>query len=96
MSGRYSVTAGERVSQPVAIATLPVQAPGRRECLLPLLDAQSLATEAIEQLIRWDDVDLDQVDSLLGDAMRRLAKARSAVADLRRAKLGQPTIASTG
>ena len=63
---------------------------------LPLIEAQTFLIEGVEQLIRWDDVDHDQVDSLLADAMRRIAKTRAAVLDMKRAKLGHTTIASVG
>ena len=85
MSPRHSQVAAASTAQQSASAAA-----------LPLLEAQTFLTEGIEHLIRWHDVDHNQVDALLGDAMRRIAKARSAVLELKRAKDGHPTIASVG
>jgi negative regulator of sigma E activity len=69
-----------------------------KEAIIKLLDTETLVTEAIENLVRHPD-DLESqtaADSLLGDAMRRIAQARAVLHELRRARLGQPTIASVG
>jgi hypothetical protein len=64
--------------------------------VLPLLDAQTCIVESIEGLVRHRTIEFDEIDARLGDAMRKIAEARSRLREQKRAKLGQPTIASTG
>jgi len=64
--------------------------------MLPLLDAQTCLVEAMEELVRFNSIEFDQVDSRLADAMRKIASARSVVQELKRKKLGLVTIAEVG
>ena len=82
---RYSLTAPRKPAEPTAAAAV-----------LALLDAQTCLTEGIEQLIRFESIEWDYVDGRLGDAMRRIAAARSVAQDLKRKALGLTTIAETG
>ena len=64
--------------------------------VLALLDAQTCIVEAMQQLLAFDSIEFDYVDSGLGDAMRKIAAARSVVQELKRKKLGLATIADVG
>jgi hypothetical protein len=91
-SARYSQVAARSLPRE------PTPNPSVKEAIIRLLDTETLVTEAIENLVRYEG-DLqahDSADALLGDAMRRIVQARSVLNDLRREKLGQPTIASSG
>jgi hypothetical protein len=92
VSTRYSQVA----ARPVPVKPEPEASP--KEAIIKLLDAETLVTEAIENLVRSpENLECrDGADSLLGDAMRRIAQARAVLHELRRAASGQPTIASVG
>jgi hypothetical protein len=64
--------------------------------VLALLDAQTCIVESIEGIVRSSRIEFDDVDARLGDAMRKIAAARSIVQELKRKKLGLVTIAETG
>ena len=81
---RYSETAVRKPAEPGP------------QAVLALLDAQTCIVEGIEGLVQSSRVEFDAVDARLGDAMRKLAEARSAVCELKRKKLGLVTIAETG
>lgn len=83
-AGRYSQTVPRTPAEPGEQATLA------------LLDAQTCIVESLEGLVRSSRVEFDEVDGRLGDAMRKIATARSAIQELKRKKLGLVTIASTG
>ena len=63
--------------------------------VLHLLDAQTCIVESIEGLVQSSRIEFDEIDGRLGDAMRKLAAARSVVQELKRKKLGLVTIAET-
>jgi negative regulator of sigma E activity len=91
MSTRYSVTAARAVPR-------GEQEASAKEAIIKLLDTETLVNEAIEHLVKGPEEleRRDAADTLLGDAMRRIAQARAVLHELRRAAVGQPTIASTG
>lgn len=72
--------------------------PSAKEAIVKLLDTETRITEAVELLVRFgEDLDgLEGADAMLCDTVRRLTEARAMLHELRRAKLGQPTIASVG
>jgi hypothetical protein len=82
-AGRYSEIVARKPDEPGQQATLA------------LLDAQTCIVESIENLVRSGRVEYDEVDGRLGDAMRKLASARSAIQEMKRKKLGLVTIAET-
>lgn len=69
------------------------RAPDSTSVVIPLLDAQTRLIEAVEAAVRHRDY--EETDTLLRDAMTRIASARSANREAQRAHLGLVTIAET-
>lgn len=98
MSSVYSQVLGTRVPRHEPEARPVAPEPSAKEAVIKLLDTESLVLEAIENLVKSPEnlEARDGTDALLGDAMRRIAQARAVLHELRRAELGQVTIASVG
>ena len=73
-----------------AFSRVPVAPPTPQDAVLQLIDAQARIIESTEALLRSSDH--EEIDGLLGDAMRKIAAARSVNRDLNRKKQGLPTI----
>lgn len=80
-----------------ARALRPAPELASESAVLPLLDAQTCIVESIEGLVTSRrTVEFDEIDARLGDAMRKIAAARSVLREQKRKKLGHTTIAETG